>query len=93
MLRISTLFQIGGGVNSGFVQIDAAPDGETVRNTPGDYLEYQFTWLVSFGVRLPKPWLWGLRVEGGKSTEINGTDYGTDAALPLLWRLFFQYSL
>ncbi len=93
MLRISTLFQLGGSLYSGFVQTDAAGSPESVRDDPGDYLEYQFQWMVTFGVRLPKPFLWGLRVEGGSSADISGNVVGDPGPLPLLWRLFIQYSL
>jgi hypothetical protein len=94
MLRIHTLFQIGGGVSGGFMQIDSVGGADTLRNSPDEYLQYQVRWFALFGVRLPKPFLWGLRVEGGSGSGITaGGDFTGPDTLPLLWRLFVQYSL
>lgn len=84
-LRIAALFQLEAGISSGYYNIAPSDDIEEVRSDPAAYLQYQFRYFGLFGVRLPKPFLWGIRFEGGRE--------GPSAPEPMLWRLFLQYSL
>lgn len=84
-LRIAALFQLEAGISSGYYNIAPSDDIEEVRSDPVAYLQYQLRYFGLFGVRLPKPFLWGIRFEGGRE--------GPSAPEPMLFRLFLQYSL
>jgi hypothetical protein len=84
-LRIAALFQLEAGISSGYYNIAPSDDIDEVRSDPDAYIQYQFRYFGLFGVRLPKPFLWGIRFEGGRE--------GPNAPEPMLWRLFLQYSL
>ncbi len=84
-LRIAHIFQIEAGLSSGFYYLAAAKDISAVKSNPGTYVQYQLRYFGLFGVRLPKPFMWGLRFEGGSE--------GPSQPVPMLFRLFVQYSI
>lgn len=84
-LRIAALFQIETGISSGFYNSAPAETLDDIKADPDSYVTYQFRYFGLFGVRLPKPFMWGLRIEGGRE--------GPGDPMPTLFRLFLQYSI